>query len=150
MARWIYFIIAGVVVAIDRLLKWWAQGHVFLPRTIVPGFIRLSLVHNPGGAFGIFPGSGLLFILVSSVVSVGIAAALIFVPMRGRVLKIGLALVLGGALGNLIDRVMYGYVLDFFEVRWFSVFNFADACITVGVAMIIIHTLFFGGEPDRT
>ncbi len=149
MERWTYLSIAGIVIAIDRLLKWWVQGHVFIPRAIVPGFIRLSLVHNPGGAFGIFPGSGLLFILVSALVSAAIAATLIFVPMRGRLLKVGLSLVLGGALGNLIDRVMYGYVLDFFEVRWFSVFNFADACITVGVAMIIIHTLFFGGEPDR-
>jgi signal peptidase II len=148
MTRYPYLILAALVVGADRLVKWWVQGHVFLPRTLIPGFIRLNLVHNMGGAFGIFPRSGPLFIVISSLVSVGIAAALLFAPLHGRLLKFGLGFVLGGAVGNLIDRIRFGYVLDFFEVRWFSVFNLADACITVGVVLIIIHTLFFAGGRD--
>lgn len=148
MARFSYFILAGLVIGIDQFLKWWVTKHVFLPRTLVSGFIRINPVHNMGGAFGVFPKSGPLFIIVSSLVAAGIAAALAFLPMRGRLIKIGLSLVLGGALGNLIDRVTLGYVVDFFEVRWFSVLNLADACITVGTVLIIIATLF-GGEWNR-
>ncbi len=148
MARLSYFILACVIVGIDRFLKWWVTEHVFLPRTLVPGFIRINPVHNMGGAFGVFPKSGPLFIIVSSLVSVGIIIALAVLPLRGRLFTVGLALVLGGALGNLIDRVSLGYVIDFFEVRWFSVFNLADACITVGTVLIIIATLV-GGERNR-
>lgn len=148
MTRFPYFILAGFVIGADRFLKWWVQEHIFLPQTLIPGLIRLNLVHNMGGAFGIFPKSGPLFLIVPSLVSAGIAGALLFVPMHGKIIKIGLSLVLGGALGNLIDRVMLGYVLDFFEVRWFSVFNLADACITIGVVLIIVYTLL-GGESNR-
>ena len=149
MTRLSYFAIAGIVVGIDRFLKWWIQLHMPVPHVLIPGFIRIYLVHNVGGAFGIFPRSGALFILVPSLVAVGITAALIFLPVSGRLVKLGLALVLGGALGNLIDRIMVGYVVDYFEVRWFSVFNFADACITVGTAVIIIAALV-GGRQHGT
>jgi len=148
MTRFPYFILAGFVIGADRFLKWWVQEHVFLPQTLIPGLVRLNLVHNMGGAFGIFPRSGPLFIIVPTLVSAGIAGALLFAPLHGKTIKVGLSLVLGGALGNLIDRLTLGYVLDFFEVRWFSVFNLADACITVGVVLIIIHTLL-GGEQNR-
>jgi len=146
MTRIPYFIVALLVIGADRYLKWWMQGHVFLPQPLIDGFVRLNLVHNPGGAFGIFSGNGLVFLIVSSVVSIAVAVLLLF-PGSG-LFKIGLGLVLGGAVGNLIDRVSMGYVLDFFEVRGFSVFNLADACITVGVVLIIIHVLF-GGGGDR-
>ncbi len=74
--------------------------------------------------------------------------AFLFVRIRGTLLKTGLSLVLAGAVGNLIDRLQFGYVLDFFEVRGFSILNLADACITVGVAVILIYSLF-GGERHR-
>jgi signal peptidase II len=61
----------------------------------------------------------------------------------------GLALLLGGAVGNLIDRLAYGYVLDFLEIRGLFVNNFADVCVSVGTALVFIHVLF-GGEKDRT
>lgn len=148
MTRFSYFIIAALVIGADRFIKWWVQGHAFLPRPLIPGFVRINLVHNMGGAFGVFPKSGPLFLIVSSLVSAGIIMALAVLPLRGRLFTTGLALVLGGALGNLIDRISLGYVVDFFEVRWFSVFNLADACITVGVILIIID-IAFGGEGNR-
>lgn len=144
MTRVPYFILALLVIGADRYLKWWIQGHVFLPQPLIDGLVRLNLVHNPGGAFGIFPGNGYVFLIVSSGVSVAVAVLLLF--PGSRLYKMGLGLVLGGAVGNLIDRVSMGYVVDFFEVRGFSVFNLADACITVGVVLIIIYALFGGGR----
>ena len=151
MSRFPYLLIAGLVVGLDRLLKGWAASSLTLsdPRPLLGQAIRLTRVHNVGGAFGIFPGNGTLFVVVSSIV----ALIVLFFIARGRyhsrLLNTGLALVLGGAVGNLIDRLYFGYVLDFFEVRGFPVFNLADACVTVGVGLILIRT-FLGGEKDRT
>jgi len=148
MGRLPYFFIAGLIVALDRLAKGWAASDLIRsePRPLLGQVIRLTRVHNIGGAFGIFPGNGTLFIIVSSVVAVGLVILLLKGSLQGKLLKVGLALVLGGAIGNLIDRLWLGYVLDFFEVRGFSIFNLADACVTVGVGLILIHTLFGGGR----
>ncbi len=148
MTRLSYFLIAAGVIGIDRFLKWWVQVHMPLPHVLVPGFVRIYLVHNMGGAFGVFPKSGYLFIIVAAAVAIGIAVTLAVVRIHSRLFNLGLALVLGGALGNLIDRITLGYVVDFFEVRWFSVFNFADACITVGTLLIVIAALFGGGQHE--
>lgn len=151
MSRFPYLLIAGLVVGLDRLLKGWAASSLTLsdPRPLLGQAIRLTRVHNVGGAFGIFRGNGDLFVAVSSIVAVGLIILLLAVNLRAPLLKIGLALVLGGAIGNLIDRLYFGYVLDFFEVRGFPVFNLADTCVTVGVGLILIRT-FLGGEKDRT
>ncbi len=151
MSRFPYLLIAGLVVGLDRLLKGWAASSLTLsdPRPLLGQAIRLTRVHNVGGAFGIFHGNGDLFVAVSSIVAVGLIILLLAANLRGPILKIGLALVLGGAIGNLIDRLYFGYVLDFFEVRGFPVFNLADTCVTVGVGLILIRT-FLGGEKDRT
>ena len=150
MSRIPYFLIAGLIVGFDRLAKEWARNALIIsePRPLLGQVIRLTRVHNIGGAFGIFPGNGTLFIIVSSVVAVGLFILLLKGRLQGKLLPAGLVLVLSGAIGNLIDRLWLGYVLDFFEVRGFSIFNLADACITVGVGLILIHTLF-GGEPNR-
>ena len=145
-----YLFAAGLIVGLDRLTKGWAASTLILsePHPFLGQVVRLTRVHNVGGAFGIFPGNGTVFVIVSSVVAMGLFIFLLAVDLRGKLLKAGLALVLGGAIGNLIDRLHYGYVLDFFEVRGFSIFNLADACVTVGVGLILVHT-FFGGEKDR-
>lgn len=145
------FAIAAVALGVDRLLKWWVAGHLVLyeSRPLIGQTIRLTRVHNVGGALGIFPGSGALFLAVSIVVS----AVIIFLLLRSKdqsaLMGTGLALLLGGALGNLIDRLAYGYVLDFLAIRGLFVNNFADVCVSVGTALVFIHVLF-GGEKDRT
>lgn len=151
MNRLPYLTIAGFAVGLDRLLKWWAVANLSLAesRPLIGETIRLTRVHNYGGALGFFPGNGTLFVVVSSIV----ALIVLFFIARGRyhsrLLNMGLALVLGGAVGNLIDRLLYGYVLDFLEVRGLFVNNLADVCVTVGVGLIVIHT-FFGGDEDRS
>ncbi|HDL86447.1 MAG TPA: signal peptidase II [Candidatus Acetothermia bacterium] len=145
------FAIATVALGIDRLLKWWVGGHLVLyeSRPLIGQVIRLTRVHNIGGALGIFPGSGALFLVVSGAVSAWIVFFLLRHKDQGALMGTGLALLLGGALGNLIDRVVYGYVLDFLEIRGLFVNNFADVCVSVGTALVFIHVLF-GGEKDRT
>jgi len=150
MRRLVYLLLAGLLVGADRLLKAWAAHSLVLgeSRPLWGNAFHLTRMHNVGGAFGIFPGSGLLFLAVSSLVSVVLFILIVLGKPRGWFLRTGLAIVLAGAVGNLIDRLQFGYVLDFFEVRGFSIFNLADSCVTVGVAVILLHALF-GGEKDR-
>jgi len=145
------FAIAAAAVGIDRLLKWWIGGHLVLyeSRPLIGQTIRLTRVHNVGGALGIFPGSGALFLAVSLAVSAGIIVAILRRKGQRLLMGMGLGLLLGGAIGNLIDRIAYGYVLDFLEIRGLFVNNFADVCVSVGAALVFIHVLF-GGEKDRT
>jgi len=145
------FVIAAVALAVDRLLKWWVGAHLVLheSRPLIGQSIRLTRVHNIGGALGIFPGSGALFLAVSIVVSAVIIFLLLRHKSQGVIMGTGLALLLGGAVGNLIDRLTYGYVLDFLEIRGLFVNNFADVCVSMGTVLVFIHVLF-GGEKDRT
>ena len=151
MNRLPYLTLAGCAVALDRLLKWWAMTNLSLAesRPLIGEAIRLTRVHNYGGALGIFPGNGTFFVVVSSIVSLIVLFFIVRGRYHNRLLNTGLALILGGAVGNLIDRLLYGYVLDFIEVSGFFVNNLADVCVTVGVGLIVIHT-FFGGDKDRS
>jgi signal peptidase II len=150
MDRILYLLLTSILILLDRLAKWWASSSLTAgqPTPLLGQSIRLTRVHNVGGAFGIFPGSGELFLAVSGVVSVVLLVLLLASRVRGILARIGIAIVLAGAVGNLIDRLLYGFVLDFFEIRGFPVFNLADACITVGAGLIILHVLF-GGDRDR-
>lgn len=150
MDRIPYLLLTCVLILLDRLTKWWASAALTAgqPTPLLGQSIRLTRVHNVGGAFGIFPGSGELFLAVSGVVSLVLLILLLVSRVHGILARLGMAIVLAGAVGNLIDRFLYGFVLDFFEIRGFPVFNLADACITVGAALIILHVLF-GGDRDR-
>jgi len=157
MRRLFWIPVAATLIGLDRLTKWWAAGHLKLgePHPLIGEGIRLTRLHNVGGAFGAFPGSGGVF----TGVSIGVSAVIIVVLVLRRDLSLlfrfGMAVVLAGAIGNLIDRLANGYVLDFFEIRGFPVFNLADACVTIGAGLIIIYVLFGGGrhrsvrETDR-
>ena len=144
------FVILALSIGIDRILKWWVGGHLALyeSRPLIGQTIRLTRVHNIGGALGIFPGSGSLFLAVSSAVSAWIVFFLLRHKHQSALMGTGLALLLAGAVGNLIDRLAYGYVLDFLEFRGLFVNNFADICVSVGAVLIFIHVLF-GGEKDK-
>ena len=148
MDRIPYLLFASVLILLDRLTKWWASSSLTFgqPTPLLGQSIRLTRVHNVGGAFGIFPGSGELFLVVSGVVSFVLLILLLLGRVRGVLARMGAALILAGAVGNLIDRLLYGFVLDFFEIRGFPVFNLADACITLGGGLIIIHVLLGGGR----
>ncbi len=151
MARSRYFSLTLILLIIDRLTKWWISTTLDpgVPNNLIGNVIRLTRVHNDGGAFGIFPGGGIIFLVVSGVVSLILFLILLTMQIDSRLIRTGMAFVLAGALGNLVDRIQWGYVLDFFEIRGFPIFNVADACITVG-AVFIVLAILFGGERNRS
>jgi signal peptidase II len=148
MRRALWFVLPITLVVLDRLTKLWAAKNLSLgiPVPLVGDLVRLTRVHNTGGAFGVFPQGQALFLAVSAVVAVSLFLVLVFARELRSLLRFGLMLVLAGAVGNLIDRAAYGYVLDYFEIRGFFVFNVADACISVGAALLVVYALWGGGR----
>ncbi|OGS12765.1 MAG: signal peptidase II [Elusimicrobia bacterium RIFOXYA2_FULL_58_8] len=125
------------VFVLDRLTKAWTLEHLFSRSITVLPFFRLTYAENTGVAFGMFHGNNLFFVAVSVV----LVAALLYFRRRirdlGLAAEAGLALVLGGALGNLYDRLAYGFVVDFFDFSFFpAVFNVADSAITAGAVLL--------------
>ena len=141
------FVAAGLVLALDRLTKaLWRDARV----TLIPGVLALRGTRNTGMAFGWLSGSGWLLIPLSLAVVAGV-----WVYLRrhslNRLCQYGAGLLLGGALGNLLDRVFLGYVIDFIDpvfLHWF-IFNLADAGICLGAALLMIHLLFGKEEKDK-
>ena len=104
-----------------------------------PGVFHLTLVNNPGAAFGLWRGSALFLTVFSAVSVVWIVCYLFKKP--GRPHAFAWSLIAGGALGNLVDRLAHGHVIDYLDFRVWPVFNFADACICAGVAWILLRFL---------
>ena len=160
-ARFItWMVVALVVVIADQLTKWaiieWVPLYDRVPLKSF-SFINLTHQKNTGAAFSFLADAGgwqrWFFIVLASGVSVVIAVWIWRIRSAGQtLLSAGLALVLGGAIGNLIDRIMLGHVTDFIQVwfgNWaFPSFNVADAGISVGAALLIIDALFFSGRQQ--
>jgi len=136
--------LSSLVVIVDRLTKYLLFRNLSEGKSVrvVPGLFHITLVLNSGAAFGLFKGRSVFF-MVSSVLVI----ALIFLYLwRGSCREIlvmtALGLILGGAVGNLIDRVLFGYVIDFLDFRIWPVFNIADASITIGACILAIRLIF--------
>jgi signal peptidase II len=146
-------VIAGLVVILDQITKILILKNVPLYHsiTIIPGFFNITHIHNPGGAFGFMAHQDsslrkLLFIFLSSSAICVIFYFYINSSKTHPFLASGFALILGGAIGNLIDRIRFGKVVDFLDFyihnyHW-PAFNIADSAITVGVTIFIFHLLF--------
>ena len=109
-------------------------GHSF---PIIPSILHLTHVQNTGAAFGIFQGYPQAFAVLAAVVAVWVVVELTRKRPRAWPADTGLLLILGGSLGNLIDRIRFGYVIDFIDVRVWPVFNLADSAITIGVGLLL-------------
>ena len=156
MSRWAIYSLALLVLLADQAAKAWVlAAHRHWPEgdlVLIPSFFSLSFNVNTGGAFGILPHGTLLLALAAAVA----AGAIIYYTARAkmplpRMLGIALALPLGGAVGNLLDRVRLGHVVDFLALyagpdrRWqFPIFNVADSAICVGVGLL---ALYYGRQP---
>jgi signal peptidase II len=151
----VHFWIAIGVVVIDQLVKAVVRPRLglFDSITVIPGFFSLTRVHNTGAAFGLLnaidiPYKTAVMALVQTAALVGLAAYAATLAPGQRLTRVGLSFVIGGAIGNLIDRVTAGYVLDFFDFYWrgwhFWAFNIADASITIGVALMILDLIGAG------
>lgn len=144
--------IAGAIVALDQAAKALVRSRFELHESleIIPGFFNLTRVHNYGAAFGLMNAADFPFktVILSIVAAVALLALTVYastLPVEQLLARIGLALIVGGAAGNLIDRLSAGFVVDFVDVYWrdwhFWAFNVADAAITVGVAFMILDLL---------
>ncbi len=142
--------LAVLVIAIDRFSKYWMVHHLLFqaPLKILP-FFNFTLAFNTGAAFSIFHSAsgwqnsvlGALAFIVSIIVLVWLAR----ISKCERWLSVSLCLILGGALGNAWDRILYHYVIDFFDFHWgdwhFAIFNVADSAISIGAVMLLWHWL---------
>ncbi|WP_433209006.1 signal peptidase II [Nocardia sp. CA-107356] len=148
-------IIAAVLLGLDLLTKTIVVAKLTPgdPVPIIGDFARLSLVRNPGAAFSMATGMTWLLTLVAAAVVIGVIR--IGRTLRSLWWAIGLGMVLGGALGNLVDRLfrapgpLQGHVVDFIAVGWWPVFNLADSSIVCGAILLVVLTVF-GFEPDGT
>ena len=133
------WLISALTLAADQAAKHLvaAAFHPGDSLPLVPGILHLTYVQNTGAAFGLFKGQQLLFIGLSLLVIAWIARQFLAVRPLPAAVAWAYALVLGGAAGNLIDRLRFGYVVDFLDVRVWPVFNIGDSAITIGVALLI-------------
>ena len=154
-SRRLELIVSVTVVVLDQITKAMVRPVLALheSREVIPGFLDLTRVHNTGAAFGMlnnaeFPFKTVVLSLIAAVALGGVAWYAATVPLGDRLARIGIAGVLGGAIGNLIDRAASGYVLDFVDAYWnnwhFWAFNVADAAISIGVVFMILDILGLG------
>jgi signal peptidase II len=146
--KWMEPLLVLAVFLSDRVSKSLAVSRLFAgPAEVLP-FFRLTYVENTGVAFGMFRDSNKFFIVFSSVLIVALLAFRRKLSITGGASSAGLLLVLGGALGNLYDRLAYGFVVDFFDFSFFpAVFNVADSAITAG-AVLLAFGLNRGGANN--
>jgi len=139
----LFFLVAALVLAADQLSKHLVR-EMLPPGGSYPStdFPRLTYVTNTGSAFGLFNNQSILLAITAVV---GVAAIIFYyryASVQNTFLKLGLGLQLGGAVGNLVDRVRFGEVTDFIEVGFWPVFNLADSAIVVGVVVLAFFLLF--------
>jgi signal peptidase II len=149
--RWVILAI-GVIILLDQLTKSWAVANLADgPKHIFGDTVELALTRNGGSAFSRF--QGITPVLAIGAIIVTIVLARVLRNANDRVLIIALTLLLGGALGNLMDRIfrspgfLRGHVVDFVAVGWWPVFNVADSCVTIGAILLIICSLRTPSRP---
>jgi signal peptidase II len=153
--RPVLYVLSFLVLVADQMTKGWVSRSFAVDdsRPVIPGFFSLTYIHNTGGAFGILPSGTNALALVAAVAAIAIVvySARARMPLP-RLLGLALALPLGGALGNLADRLRLHYVVDFFDLhvgthQW-PVFNVADSAICLGVAALAIHVWRQPAQPS--
>src|ERR1700687_773141 len=152
--------VAALLVALDPLTKWYIRRTMNLYESIavIDSLFHITHVHNSGGAFGLFAGGSAalrvpFFLAMSSVAVVALLFFVRRVEPGNRWLLFALGSILGGALGNLIDRMVAGGVTDFLDFHWhgyfWPAFNVADSCITTGMLIVLAHSLFVHDETGE-
>jgi signal peptidase II len=150
--------ISVIVVALDQLTKWMALKYLLGKIVAVVPFVNFVLVFNRGAAFGFLNDAGnwqnFFFVIVAAIASVVIIYMLTRLESRNTKVGVGLALILGGAIGNVIDRLVHGYVIDFIDVFYGSwhwpAFNIADSAISIGAVLLVLDALGIGMRKRHT
>ncbi len=155
--RWrsvVFFLIGLLIVVADQLSKAWIRTNLPEGHSIFElGFFRITHVHNTGAAFGLFQGQSFALTIIAIVaITVILVYALVsyryFPWFDSRLGKLALGLVLGGTVGNLIDRLRLGYVIDFIDFDYWPAFNIADSCVTIGV-ILFAYTLLRSAQAEK-
>ncbi len=159
----IYFGLTALVILLDQITKWMANTQLTMhEQNPVMPFFNFTLMYNYGAAFSFLSNAGgwqrWFFTIVAVAISIVLIVWLLRLKTHEKWLGFGLALVLGGAIGNVIDRVRLGYVIDF--IQWFAhwrgdtfywpAFNIADAAILTGTALILLSSFFIADDPQDT
>lgn len=133
------FSIALTVVFLDQLTKFLIRQNLQLNQSIpiIKNIFHLTYITNAGSAFGLFKGFNVFFVLFSIVVIIAIFHYLKRIAKNEKMLQFAVGLLLGGTIGNLIDRLLYGAVIDFIDFRVWPVFNIADSAVTISVIMLV-------------
>jgi signal peptidase II len=145
-----FYLLALIIVVIDQLTKWTIVARLpynNIPVPAVGRFLYLTHTHNTGGAFSLFQAGNAMFIVVAVLAIIALVYAYQRMKKTDLAVTTALALALGGAIGNLIDRIRFHYVIDFFDIQagtghsvW-PIFNVADSAITVGIILLAGHFL---------
>ncbi|WP_353892180.1 signal peptidase II [Proteinivorax hydrogeniformans] len=149
----LYPVIIIIIIALDQISKLLAYNLMDISESIplIENFLHITLWTNPGAAFGILPHQRLFFIVVTILVTVVLSYYIYKLPSEKWVLKLAFSLQIGGALGNLIDRIYLGEVIDFIDFKiWSPIFNVADIAIVVGVALFALDVLVFDMIQEKT
>ena len=145
-------VIAAAVVIVDRVTKIFVErrfGVPYGPREVLDHVLFLTVTRNRGAAFGLFQNFTAGFLLISALVMAGILIYYWRLPRGDWSARLGLALVFGGAIANAYDRGVKGSVIDFIQVPHWPIFNVADSAITVGVAVLLVGTIWRSGRSQR-
>lgn len=143
----LWLALTAVLVTVDQISKYLISA--YLPKggtvRVIPYLFNFTYVENRGAAWGMLANKRFVFIIISAVAIILIAAILLYVAKSKKMLVVPLVLILAGGIGNMIDRIGNGFVVDFIQFDFFKafpVFNFADCCVTIGGALILIYVLF--------
>ena len=140
-----YYIVIAALIAVDQVIKKAVTGSFGVHESIslTGDFFNITYIKNSGVAFSMFEGAGTILAMIPLAASL---AAIVFIIRRNgktsKVLMWGLSLIAGGGIGNIIDRIAYGYVIDYVSIGKFAVFNFADVCVCIGCALLASYVLF--------
>lgn len=147
-----YALLLAACIAGDQLLKYWVVNHLEIGQSaaFLPGLVRLTRLHNTGAAWGSFSGSTALLTAVTAVLLVAVAWLVLKKVIRHPLGLCAAMLVLGGGIGNMIDRICRGYVVDMFDLEFMSypIFNLADCFVVVGVILGAVYYLWFYDKYD--
>ena len=149
-----YIVLFAALLGADQLIKYWTVEHLALGESaaFLPGIVQLTRVHNYGAAWSSFSGMRWLLVVVTSVIVIAVAAVLLRRIVRHPLGVAAGFLILSGGVGNIIDRVRLGYVVDMFHLEFwpsYPVFNVADICVVCGAVLAVIYYLWFYEKYDK-
>lgn len=146
MRKIMTFIIASLSIVVDQVIKIFVINNLqpIKSVTVIDNLLTFTYVENKGMAFGMLANQRWIFIALTSIVILALVIAVFKLKNQSRLFYISAALLIGGGIGNLIDRILYGYVVDYIALSFFPpVCNFADYCVTAGVIIFLVYLFFF-------